>query len=114
MANTYTQIHIQAVFAVQNRACIIRNSLKEELYKYISGILQSNNHKLFSINDMPDHIHIFIGYDPNQKIPDLIETIKTDSNHFIKKPICSKKLMLTLYIRRRKNSVDTEYIQKMI
>jgi len=48
MANTYTQIHIQAVFAVQNRECIIRNSWKEELYKYISGIVQGNNHKLLS------------------------------------------------------------------
>jgi len=50
MANTYTQLHIQAVFAVQNRECIIRNSWKEELYKYISGIVQNNNHKLLSIS----------------------------------------------------------------
>ena len=62
MANTYTQIHIQAVFTVQNRNCILLNSWKDELYKYISGIVNSNNHKLLAINGMPDHIHILFGF----------------------------------------------------
>ncbi|MCK9399977.1 MAG: transposase, partial [Bacteroidales bacterium] len=50
MANTYTQIHIHAVFSVQNRECIIRNSWKDELYKYITGIIHNNDHKLLAIN----------------------------------------------------------------
>ncbi len=85
MANTYTQLHIQLVFAVKGRESLIQKSWKDELYKYITGIVQNHGHKMLAINGMPDHIHIFIGYDPNQKIPDLIETIKTDSNHFIKR-----------------------------
>jgi putative transposase len=83
MANTYSQIHNQAVFAVQNRECIIRNSWKEELYKYISGIVQSNNHKILSINGMPDHIHILFGLRPAQSIADLMQDIKGSSLKWI-------------------------------
>jgi REP element-mobilizing transposase RayT len=92
MANTYSQIHIQAVFAVQNRECIIRNSWKEELYKYISGIVQSNNHKILSINGMPDHIHILFGLRPSQSIADLMQDVKGSSSKWInnKKLVHSK------------------------
>jgi len=83
MGNTYTQIHIQAVFTVQNRDCIIRNAWKEELYKYISGIVQSNNHKLLSINGMPDHIHILFGLRPSQSISDLMQDVKGSSSKWI-------------------------------
>ncbi|MFN8135312.1 MAG: IS200/IS605 family transposase [Bacteroidales bacterium] len=83
MANTYTQVHIQAVFAVQNRECIIQNSWKEELYKYIAGIVQNNNHKLLSINGMPDHIHILFGLRPSQSISELMQDIKGSSSRWI-------------------------------
>jgi REP element-mobilizing transposase RayT len=56
MANTYTQIHIQAVFTVQDRDSIIPNNRKGDLYKYITGIIQNNKHKLLAINGMPDDI----------------------------------------------------------
>ncbi len=92
MANTYSQIHIQAVFAVQNREFIIRNSWKEELYKYISGIVQSNNHKILSINGMPDHIHILFGLRPSQSVADLMQDVKGSSSRWIndKKLVHSK------------------------
>ena len=83
MANTYTQIHIQAVFTVQNRNCIILNSWKDELYKYISGIVNSNNHKLLAINGMPDHIHILFGFRPSQSLSDLMQDIKGNSSKWI-------------------------------
>ena len=83
MANTYTQIHIQAVFAVQNRDSVIHHSWKEELYKYISGIVQKNNHKLLSINGMPDHIHVLFGLRPSQSISDLMQDIKGSSSKWI-------------------------------
>ena len=92
MANTYTQLHVQLVFAVKGRASLVHKSWKDELYKYITGIVQNHHHKMLQINGMPDHIHIFIGYDPKQTIPDLVETIKTDSNHFIKRQgFCPQK-----------------------
>jgi putative transposase len=83
MANTYTQIHIQIVFTVQNRESVIRSSWKDELYKYITGIIQNNKHKLLAINGMPDHIHILIGYRPTQSLSDLVQDIKGSSSKWI-------------------------------
>jgi len=70
MANTYIPIHIQAVFSVQNRECIIQDNWKDELYKYITGIVHNNNHKLLAVNGMPDHVHILFGLRPSQSISD--------------------------------------------
>ena len=83
MANTYTQIHIQVVFTVQNRDCIVLRNWKNELYKYITGIVQNNKHKLLAINGMPDHIHILIGLRPSQSLADLVQDIKGGSSKWI-------------------------------
>ncbi|NSW93515.1 MAG: IS200/IS605 family transposase [Bacteroidales bacterium] len=83
MANTYTQIHIQVVFSVQNRYCLISDKWKDELYQYITGIVRNNNHKLLAINGMPDHIHILIGLRPSQSVSDLMQDIKGDSSKWI-------------------------------
>lgn len=83
MANTYTQIHIHAVFAVQNRNCVIDTKWSDELYRYITGIVQNNNHKLLAINGMPDHVHLLIGLRPTQSISDLMQDIKGNSSRWI-------------------------------
>jgi len=83
MANTYTQIHIQAVFSVRNRDCIIEDSWKDELLRYMTGIVQNNGHKLLAINGMPDHVHVFFGMRPSQSLSDLMQDIKGDSSRWI-------------------------------
>lgn len=83
MANTYTQLHIHFVFAVKYRKQIIMNSWKDELYKYITGIIQNNKHKLIIINGMPDHIHILVGLRPDQSISDLMKDVKQFSSKWI-------------------------------
>jgi putative transposase len=83
MANTYTQIHIQAVFTVQDRDSIILDHWKGDLYKYITGIIQNNKHKLLAINGMPDHIHILFGLRPAQSLSDLMQDIKGGSSKWI-------------------------------
>lgn len=83
MANTYTQIHIQVVFSVQNRKCLIEKSFKNELYKYITGIIRNNGHKVLAINGMPDHVHILFGMRPTQALSDLMQDIKGDSSKWI-------------------------------
>ena len=85
MANTFTQIYLQFVFAVQNRISLIKPEWKEELYKYIAGIVKNNKHKLIAINGMLNHIHVFIGYKPHQLIPDLLQDIKGNSSGWINK-----------------------------
>jgi REP element-mobilizing transposase RayT len=88
MANTFTQIYIHFVFAVQNRISLIQSDWKDELYKYITGIIQKNGHKLIAINGMANHVHIFTGYKPHQLIPDLMQDVKGSSSKWIneKKP----------------------------
>lgn len=83
MANTYTEIHIQFVFAVKRRDGLIHSSFKNELYQYITGIIKNHNHKLLAINGMSDHIHIFIGMRPTQSISDLLQDIKGNSSKWI-------------------------------
>ena len=85
MANTYTQIHIQAVFAVQNRRCLIDRKWEDELYKYITGIIQNYDHKVLQINGMPDHVHILFGMRPTQSLSDLMQKVKQDSSKWINK-----------------------------
>jgi len=85
MANTYTQIHIQAVFAVQDRMSLVSSNWKDELYKYITGIIQSYDHKLLQINGMPDHIHILFGMRPTQSLSDLMQLVKQDSSKWVNK-----------------------------
>jgi putative transposase len=90
MANTYTQCYFHLVFAVKNRNALIRKEWKGELEMYITGIVQNHRHKMLAIFAMSDHIHILIGYNVNQLIPDLVEEIKTSSNSLIKVKRLSK------------------------
>ena len=83
MANTYTQIHFQVVFAVQNRQSLISKKWEDELYKYITGIIQNYNHKVLQINGMPNHIHILFGMRPTQSLSDLMKKIKGNSSKWI-------------------------------
>ncbi|MCL2434902.1 MAG: IS200/IS605 family transposase [Lentimicrobiaceae bacterium] len=92
MANTYTQIHIHAVFAVQNRLSLIQKEWQDELYKYITGIITNNGHKLLQIGGMPDHIHVLFGMRPTQSLSDLMQDIKGSSSLWInKKRLVSSK-----------------------
>lgn len=83
MANTYTQIHIQAVFAVQNRKSLIFNQWEENLHKVITTILQEYGHKMLQINGMPDHVHILFGMRPTQSLSDLMKYVKQRSSSWI-------------------------------
>ena len=90
MVNTYTQMYVHLVFAPKNRDALIGKGWKNDLEKYITGIVQNHKHKMLAIGTMPDHVHLFIGYNVNQLIPDLIEKIKTSSNFWIRKNKLSK------------------------
>jgi putative transposase len=85
MANTYTQLYIQFVFAVQNRISLIQPSWEDELYKYITGIVQNHKHKLIAVNGMPDHLHLFVGLHPTQSISNLMQIVKGESSEWINK-----------------------------
>jgi putative transposase len=83
MANTYSQIHLQFVFAVQNRYGQIHEEIRERTEKYISGIVQGFGHKMLSIYCMPDHAHLLVGFRTNQSIADLMREVKSCSSKFL-------------------------------
>jgi REP element-mobilizing transposase RayT len=83
MANTYSQLYIQVVFAVKGRQNLISNIWKDELFKYITGIVTNEGQKLIAINGVSDHIHILIGIKPNKALSDLVRDIKANSTRFI-------------------------------
>jgi putative transposase len=84
MADTFSQIYIHTVFAVQNRKALIQPAWEEELYKYITGIIQNKGQKMLAINGTHDHIHFFMGMKPTCCLADLVREIKKSSDEFIK------------------------------
>lgn len=83
MANTYTQIYIHYVFVVKGRDNLIKENLREELQKYITGIVKNQGHLCFAIYSMPDHTHILIGLNPKQSVSDLARDIKASSSKWL-------------------------------
>ncbi len=83
MGDTYTQLYIQLVFAVKGRHSFIESGWEEEMYKYTTGVVQTDKHKMLSINGMPDHVHIFIGLNPAIAISDAVKDIKRASHNWI-------------------------------
>jgi putative transposase len=85
MANTYTQIYIQFVFAVENRISLINPLWEDELHKYITGCVKKNNHKLIAVNGMEDHLHAFVGLNTTRSLSDLMQVVKGESSEWINK-----------------------------
>lgn len=85
MANTYTQLYIHFVFAVQFRKAVLNTTWEERLRLYITAIVQNNNHKMIAINNVFDHLHCFLGLNPAQSISTLMQLVKGESSEWINK-----------------------------
>ena len=83
MAGTFSQIYIQVVFAVKGRQNLIQKAWKDDLHKYMAGIIKGKKQKSIIVNGMPDHIHAFIGLKPAMAVSDLVRDIKNNSTNFI-------------------------------
>jgi REP element-mobilizing transposase RayT len=83
MAGSYSQIYLQYVFAVKGRQNLLQKPWREEVFKYISGIIKGKNQKPIIVNGVSDHVHVFVGLKPAMPIPDLIRDIKNNSSNFI-------------------------------
>src|SRR5207247_1379987 len=83
MANTYWQIYLQVVFAVEDRQSLIRRENKEELHKYLTGVVTQRGQKLLAVHCMPDHAHILIGLRPAMALSDLVHDVKIASANFV-------------------------------
>ena len=83
MSGTFSQIYIHVVFAVKGRSNIIGRAWKDELHKYIAGIIKRKEQKSIIVNGMPDHVHAFIGLRPSMALSDLVRDMKNNSSNFI-------------------------------
>ncbi|MCE7058700.1 IS200/IS605 family transposase [Dyadobacter sp. CY343] len=83
MADTFSQIYLQFVFSVKGRQSLIPKENKEELHKYLTGLVQNRKAKMLAVHCMPDHVHIFVGFKPVILISDFVKEIKVESNEFI-------------------------------
>ena len=83
MANSYTQLYAQIIFSPRCRQNLIHNRIKDDIYKYIVGIIKKKNQKPMIINGMPDHVHILLGFSPDITISDLVRDIKSNSTNFV-------------------------------
>ena len=83
MANTYTQLFVHSTFAVKNRMKLILPQFKNELFKYITGIIRNKKHKLYAIGGIEDHIHIFVSMKPDVSVSEMIKDIKMNSTNWI-------------------------------
>lgn len=81
--STYSQLYVQIVFAVRGRENLIHPSWEDELFKYITGIVQNKEQKMLAVNGMSDHIHLVIGMKPTCCLSDLVREVKKSSNNFI-------------------------------
>ncbi|HRN79395.1 MAG TPA: IS200/IS605 family transposase [Ferruginibacter sp.] len=83
MAGTFSQIYIQYVFAVKGRENLLQKPWRDEVFKYISGIIKGKNQKPIIVNGVSDHVHVFVGLNPAMNISDLVRDIKNNSSNFI-------------------------------
>ena len=83
MAGTYSQIYIQIVFAVQGRQNLLQKPWRDEVFKYMSGIIKNKGHKPIIVKGVEDHAHVFLGLKPAMALSDLVRDIKNNSSNFI-------------------------------
>jgi REP element-mobilizing transposase RayT len=83
MAGTYSQIYIQVVFAVRGRQNLLHKDWREEVFKYMCGIITNKGHKPIIVNGVEDHVHVFLGLKPAMALSDLVRDIKNNSSNFI-------------------------------
>ena len=90
MANTFSKIYIHFVFAVKGRQNQIQKSWKDELYKYICGIVRNKKQKVYAVNGMHDHIHLLVSTEADCNPSNLMRDVKSNSTKWIN----SKKFLL--------------------
>ena len=83
MAGTFSQIYIQYVFAVKGRENLLQKPWREDVFKYMAGIIKEKNQKSIIVNGVSDHVHVFVGLKPSINISELVRDIKNNSTNFI-------------------------------
>ena len=83
MAGTFSQIYIQCVFAVKGRENLLQKPWRDDVFKYMAGIIKGKNQKPIIVNGVADHVHLFVGLKPSMNVADLVRDVKNNSTNFI-------------------------------
>jgi putative transposase len=83
MPGTFSQIYIQVVFAVNGRTNLLQKPWRDEVFKYMAGIIKGKNQKPIIVNGVADHVHLFIGLKPVMALSDLVRDVKNNTTNFI-------------------------------
>ena len=89
--STYTQIIYQIVFGTKYRESTLSKDNRDELFKFISGLLENKKCHLLRINGVEDHIHILTHLHPSISLSSLVKDIKVSSHDYIKRKILFPK-----------------------
>jgi putative transposase len=81
--DTFTQIYIQLVFSPSRRDALLIPEIRPRVFEYISGVISHLKHKPIIINGMDDHVHVFLGLNPNLSISETVKEVKRVSSAFI-------------------------------
>lgn len=82
--DTYLQSYHHIVFSTKYRSACLTKPGRDDLYRFITGILRNKKCKLYQINGVEDHIHILSHIHPDQPLSGLVKDIKLASTCFIK------------------------------
>lgn len=82
-SGTFSQIYIQVVFVVKGRENLLKKTFRDEVFKYMSGIVKAKGQKSIIINGIEDHVHLFIGLKPSMRLSDLVRDVKNNTTNFI-------------------------------
>ena len=76
-------MYLQYVFAVNGRHNLLQKPWRDEVFKYMAGIIKGKNQKPIIVNGVSDHVHVFVGVNTTLTICDLVRDIKNNSTNFI-------------------------------
>ena len=82
--STHTAISYHIVFSTKDRAPVLKQDRREELFRYIWGIIENRQGHLFRISGVEDHIHVLTSLHPTVSLADFVKDIKTGSARWIK------------------------------
>lgn len=80
MPSTYTNLLYHIIFSTKNRTPLITDELKEELYKYIGGIVRAEGGIQIEIGGIEDHVHILAKIKPSISVSEMLNKIKANSS----------------------------------
>lgn len=83
MPSTYSKLLCHLVFSTKTRLPLLGKPIREEVYRYINGIVKANDSAAIQIGGVDDHIHLLVQLPPTLAVADLVRVIKSNSSKWL-------------------------------